>query len=346
MIPRRTSPGGRALATTSFVCLVLHAPAWGQDSDGQHGTARNNLAVPLVFAEGIGLLGVEVAEDTGLRPRPGEQVPMLPFFNPADLYVADGLAYYLQQSSSVWQAGWRAGGDAPESAAIEWSRNLLSHRWSPEARVNLGIVLPIELAIPMLSYPMVRLFGHGPTAVWGTTGTADLSSAATAFSAAATLTIEKISGPGGEAVPGRPALQTAVYEQFGDAAGPAAGLVGRVSRCGKVGYRYQWSLRDWAGPAEEKLGWWRLTFSLAAPARYELDTGSGVRRMHVKRNLRLSGVVIGTHEDETHDDEEVLFMPRMHGPFKSTLEIEIVGHGETHEDGEESCGGGDHQSAP
>jgi hypothetical protein len=306
----------------------------GQGGGSEHGAASNNLAVPAIFAEGIGLLGLPTSDDPGLRPRPDEEVPALPYFNPSDVYVGNGVTYYVQQSSNVWQADWRDGGADEESATIQWSRNLLSHRWSPQSRVPIGIVLDSDRPAAMTGYPMTLLFGHGSTAVWGTTGFTEPSLRSTVFSVVARLRIEKITGPGGDPVRGMPVIDTAVYEQFGKDPGPDDGLVGHVSRCGQLGYRYRWSLRDLSRTPEEKLGWWRLSFSVASPARYRVATDEGERRMHVNRNVRLSG--IGT---QTHDEEPPLFVPRLHGHIRSTLEIEVAQHGTGEDEEGDSCEG-------
>ena len=42
----------------------------GRGGGGEEETLRNNLSVPVVFAEGHGITGLPVGTDTGLRPRP------------------------------------------------------------------------------------------------------------------------------------------------------------------------------------------------------------------------------------------------------------------------------------
>src|SRR5690606_27358377 len=50
----------------------------------------NNLSVPLVLAEGHGLTGLPSGVDCGLRPRPGETNPSLPYLDESNFVVLEG----------------------------------------------------------------------------------------------------------------------------------------------------------------------------------------------------------------------------------------------------------------
>lgn len=134
------------LVVLPLVLLLICAPgarAQGGNGGGGGGSEPpeeglgNNLSSPVVFAEGMGVLGLPVSEDAGVRPRPGETNPTLPYFDPSSFYTLDGVKYYPQGTESTWQAQWEDGSGAPVSAIINWGDNLLARSWTTRSQIRV-----------------------------------------------------------------------------------------------------------------------------------------------------------------------------------------------------------------
>ncbi len=291
----------------------------GGEGDTGYG---NNLSVPVIFAEGYGLLGLPVAGDTGLRPRIGEPgYPALDYWHSSNVVIKDGVTCYPQQSESHWQADWSDGGPSDPlgtAAIVDWSDNLTKQEWTARSVIRVETVLyQNDSALSLRTYPMTFLFGSGPSEMQGTIPSPTWGSYRTLYSVCARLKIEKLIEPGGAVDLTVGGLDAAVYEKFGDD-GPG-GYSAEVNVSGKVIYGHNWMLAQADIPTEKKAGWWRLTFTLDPLAHYQLVPEGGVGTWYdVTRNATLASL------DPGDDLEEVMFRPVLVDPYTTTLEIEVI----------------------
>ncbi|MGV3519608.1 hypothetical protein [Luteitalea sp.] len=322
-----------AAAALTAQLLVLGSPVFAQSHGGGGGghaggggeeeTLGNNLSTPVVFAEGYGITGLPVATDTGLRPRPGETNPTLPFFDPDTVVVKDGVTYYPQASTSTWQAGWVAGQPSGEDVLVGWGDNLLSRTWNTRSVLRVETVLFQQASTALTSYPMTSLFGSKRAEVFGTTGTAVPSTYRTVFAVTPRLIIERITGPGGSVVRGLPRFEGAVATAL-ETDGPGE-YGAEVNGGGSVIYGFNWSIRQWDMPESDKAGWWRITFTLDPVARFSIvsEEGATPQTFTATRNVRLAGV------DPADLGTEFTYKPRLVNAWTSVLEIELTSGGAT-----------------
>jgi hypothetical protein len=236
-------------------------------------TLGNNLSVPVVFAEGHGITGLPVATDTGLRPRPTETNPTLPFFDSSTVVVKEGITYYPQQTASTWQAGWTVGAPGGEQVMINWGDNLLARSWNANSVIRVETVLYQQAATTLTGYAMTSLFGTQRDEVFGTTGATTQSGYRTVFAVTPRLIIEKITGPGGSVVPGLPRFEGSVAAAL-ESDGPGE-YSAEVNGGGSIIYGFNWTLRQWDMPQDQKAGWWRITFTLDPVAKFSVVTEEG-----------------------------------------------------------------------
>ena len=286
----------------------------GNPGGGEDEGLGNNLSVPVVFAEGYGVLGLPTSVDTGLRPRPEEPTSALTeYFDPNAIYIKDGVSYYPQQTTSHWRAAWRNGATEGETAVVNWSDNITRQKWTARSTIRVETVLYQSRPDTMNGWTMAYLLGKGPSELWGASGSIYASTYRTVYSVTARLKIQKISGPGGTLVPGIQSFDDAVYKNFGTD-GPG-GYSAEVNVSGNLIYGYNWTLSRWPLSTEQKLGWWRLTFTLDPTAAYTITPNPP---FEVGRNVQFSAVDPGDLEDEA------IFNPTLVDPHTSVLEIEIV----------------------
>jgi uncharacterized protein YjdB len=218
--------------------------------------AGNNLSVPLVFAEGIGLTGLPVATETGLRPLASEGIVVdaLPFFwsGNAPTYGV----YFEQQTFNVWQAEWVNGAGQPAyDAEIYWGDNLTVREWSATRPIRIEQSL-YATGLSLAGFNMFSLYGSGENEMFGTDG----STAAftpSIYTKDPQLIVEKLSGPGGQVV------ATVLSSTAGS----------EINVAGKVIYGYLLRLADWTPPSGvTRDGWYRLTFKLAATANVNITS--------------------------------------------------------------------------
>ncbi len=292
-------------AVTPNVAVVVTASGTGDDSYG------NNLAVPVVFAESHGMTGLLLSVDSGLRPRPEELVTTIPYFDPAHTYLLDGVVHYPQATPSTWQAEYAAGALEGEHVVINWSDNLLNTRWTPKSVIRIENTLYANGLVPMNAYTMHYLTGTGTTESWGSDATTYASTYRTIYSNTARLKIEKITRPGGDVIPNAASFNGSVYEKYGvDGEG---GYSAEVNVSGNLIYGYNWKLNSLPGNQNDKLGWWRLTFTLDETARYVID-GEG---FFVPCNTMIDSL-------DPIDLAGRYFKPTLVSSSTSVLEIEIV----------------------
>ncbi|MHB8079661.1 MAG: hypothetical protein ACYDIE_10470 [Candidatus Krumholzibacteriia bacterium] len=275
------------------------APADGAAKGGTV-TVGNNLSVPVFFAEGIGLSGLDVTVSTGMPGDAGD------VWGEAIDYL--GVMYYLQQTSNIWQADWvNAAGTPPVEVASDWADCLTHQIWDEHSIIRTEVVLfktdfaayQAAQTTPLTAYLMNFLYGDGLDEVWGTPLDANLGSggtiipadAATVYSSCARMMIQKLAWPADitnvptgivpdtytpeyEAYVASTFYNSAVYDRYG-----VDGITGAYSAelnvPGKVIYGYNWDLAHFKPPVTPKkdtpgfdwvsgvtkVGWWRLTFS-------------------------------------------------------------------------------------
>jgi hypothetical protein len=351
---------------TMFFYAVSAVDAYGQESGlsgevgaapkmpggvpgGDEGAFGSNLAVPLIFAEGYGFSGLPVTEpvteptgtklygNTGLR---NSDAPPGPFWSDIfeELYIKDGITYYMQKTSSAWQAEWRNGAGAPVGVIVDWSDNITGHVWSANSMIHVEHVLyqkPVDdLGNPtdlMTGYVMTHLFGARYSEKFGTTGETVLTNYRTVFTPNARLKIEKITGPGGDPDPlyngGLPVIDQAVYEGFG---GDGPGRYGsEVNGSGKLVYGYNFQLKKMTG---DKVGWWRLTFSIDPVATYSVaanETDPPVEYI-VNANTYFASLDPSDDKDDAKFRPVLRTSPTSSFSTESVLEIQVTaakGHG-------------------
>jgi hypothetical protein len=195
----------------------------------------------------------------------------------------------------------------------------LSQKWTPSAAIRVETVMYKSPIAPKAAYNMTLLASSGTSEYWGTDTLTHPSSYATVFSTNARLTIEKIDGPGGKPIAGAPCgLDSAIYERFG-LDGPG-GYSAEVNAAGTLIYGYNWQLNRCSATATQKVGWWRLTFSIDPVASYSIATTEGgiPQAFTVNRNVFLDS-------EDPGDKLGKYFKPVLYPSlFKSVLEIEIT----------------------
>jgi fibronectin type 3 domain-containing protein len=173
--------GGEGPASAEVSATPRGAPAAGGGGETGFG---NNLSLPLVFADGVGITGAVITGTdykdlaTGLRPTATDTADPFPYLNIADIYQLSNVDYYKQQSSSTWQASWINGKTGVQNVELDWGDNLVSAALSPNQVIRVETVLrqyPGGTSWPttdaMLAYPMAFLYGQGSTEMQGTIGT-------------------------------------------------------------------------------------------------------------------------------------------------------------------------------
>jgi len=241
----------------------------------------NNLSVPLVFADGVGVLGgVITGTDykdlaTGLRPTATDITDPFPYFNPADISSLNGVDYYEQQSSSTWQATWVNNANAgAQKVEVDWGDNLTSASLSSSQVIRVETVLRQYKGLPdanttswpvtesMLGYPMQLLYGTGEAEMQGTTGTAADATERRVFAATARLKIEKLDGAGNVLPSGACGFDGSIADGLALPDGSQElKYSSEINVGGSLTYGFNWRLNKCTGVAD-KTGIWRLTFSL------------------------------------------------------------------------------------
>ncbi len=218
----------------------------------------NNLSWPVIFADGIGITGVAVTDDPGIRPLATEEavVDALPFFWEGNVPNYAGV-YYEQQSSNTWAAVWEDGTGQPEyETQIYWGDNLTHQTWSASRPIRVEQALYATAIGTRTGYSMTYLYGEGPEEMQGTDGsTAEFIPLI--YTVGPQLIVEKLSGAGGSVV------ATVVDEAAGS----------EVNVGGRVIYGYNLQLKNWTPPSGvTKDGWYRLTFAIANGANVALSS--------------------------------------------------------------------------
>ncbi|MGE3617407.1 MAG: Ig-like domain-containing protein, partial [Gemmatimonadales bacterium] len=159
--------------------------------------AGNNMSWPTVFADGIGITGLAVATDPGVRPTTAEGIVVtaLPFFWSGNAPTFG--AYYEQQTFNTWRAMYLDGkGHAPFDGEAYWGDNLTVRDWSAARPIRVEIALSATGVGTLTGYPMTFLYGEGTTEMQGSNGTT-AEFVPLMYAVGATITVEKLTGQGG-----------------------------------------------------------------------------------------------------------------------------------------------------
>lgn len=222
--------------------------------------AGNNLSIPVVFADGVGITGQPVATDPGVRPLVTDTITVtgLPFFWAGNVPTYGN--YYEQQTFNTWRPEIVNGAGQPAyPAQIDWGDNLVSQTWSASRpiRVEQGLY---ATGMSLLGFNMTLLYGTGSQEMQGTDGTT-AAFTPMIYTPGALLIVEKLDGQGGSPV------ATVVNEVAGS----------EVNVSGKIIYGYNLKLDSWTPPAGvAKDGWYRITFRLATAANLNITSVADV----------------------------------------------------------------------
>lgn len=271
-------------------------------------TTGNNLSVPVVFAEGVGVTGELLTVETGLRPTAAEGITVdaLPFFfsgNTPDC----GTGFYCQGGPNVWQAEWVDGSTLGlQSADVGWGDNLTHHQWTTHSMIRVEIRMTAPAVGPLAGYNMPYSVGEGADEIQGTDGTT-APMVPNIYAVTPRLIIQKLDN-----VTLQPVLTVfdgAIWEAFGTD-GPG-GFSAEVNVGGAVIYGYNLQIRNISFPADiHKYGWWRLIFVL--------DDAGQVGGATIPRNVSLDRLVTGD------DTEPLLFTPMLDSQTQMTwLDIDV-----------------------
>jgi fibronectin type 3 domain-containing protein len=279
-----STAGGEGPASAEVSATPKGPPTGGGSGETGFG---NNLSVPLVFADGVGILGgVITGTDykdlaTGLRPTASDTTDPFPYLNPADIASLGGVDYYEQQSSSTWQASWVNNALAgAQKVEVDWGDNLSSASLSSSQVIRVETVLRQYKGLPvdgtswpttesMVGYPMQLLYGQGKAEMQGTTGTAADATERRVFAATARLTIEKLDGAGNVVPAGECGFNGSIADGLAMADGSQAPKYSaEINVGGSLTYGFNWRLNKCTG-LSDKTGNWRLTFSLDPSAKID-----------------------------------------------------------------------------
>ncbi|MGD9832636.1 MAG: fibronectin type III domain-containing protein [Piscinibacter sp.] len=288
--------GGEGPASAEVSATPRGSPGTGSGGGGDTGFG-NNLSVPLVFADGVGVTGgVITGTDytdlaTGLRPTATDTSDPFPYLNSADIYALNGTNYYKQQTASTWQASWINGKTAAQSVELDWGDNLTSASLSPNQVIRVETVLrqyPGGTSWPtteaMVAYPMTFLYGQGINEMQGTTGTTAAATERRVYTVVARLKIQKL-------VNGVPTdhacgFNGSIAEGLAVADGSQVPKYGaEINVGGSLTYGFNWRLNQCS--AGDKSGTYRLTFSL--------DDSATVGSATYNRNVAIENL----HSSET-----------------------------------------------
>lgn len=248
------NPTGLVTAVASGTVTITATAGTASDAveikvvgGGETETLGNNLSVPVVFADGVGITGSPVSEDPGVRPllTEGITIDVLPFWYSGN--VADYNTYFLQQGTNTWRPEILDGtGQAAYSASIYWGDNLTVKDWSAARPIRVEQALS-AVGLTMKGYNMTYLYGDGPTEMYGANGTTG-DFTPNIYTKDPQLIVEKLQSETGGVV--------------AQVVNVVAGS--EVNVAGKLIYGYNLRLSDWVPPTGvTRDGWYKITFRLA-----------------------------------------------------------------------------------
>lgn len=266
--------GGEGPASAEVSATPRGSPGTGGGGEDE-GAFGNNLSVPLVFADGVGILGgVITGTDytdlaTGLRPTATDTTNPFPYLSATDIFTLNLVDYYKQQTASTWQASWINGSLTMQDVELDWGDNLVSASLSVNQVIRVETVLrqykgdlngtSWANTVSMTGYPMQLLYGQGATEMQGTTGVPTDAIERRVFAVNARLKIQKL-------VAGVPTdhscgFNGSIAEGLALPDGGAQTKYGsEINVGGSQTYGFNWRLNQCT--AADKAGTWRITFSL------------------------------------------------------------------------------------
>ncbi|MDE2157401.1 MAG: Ig-like domain-containing protein [Gemmatimonadota bacterium] len=302
----------------------------------------NNLSVPVVFADGLGLTGLPVTVEgaphylnTGLRPAAAENllVDALPYFyagNVSDCAWPDGTRAYCQKGVNGWQAQWQDGSSAMQHATATWGDNILSQPLRTSSPVRVEVSLNDVTSGLLTGFNMQVVSGSGSTEQQGTDGHTSAMTP-TIYTVVPHLVVSKIDTAGGHTT-GDPVVDKSVIGSIGAEEGPGT-FGAEVNVGGKIIYGY--------GLRVTEAGWYRVSFILEGSATNGTVTAN--------RNVTIDAVTnTGSEESEGSGGGESGGAPTGDRPLPqvssdgSTTWIDIyVGPAQGSGEGGGGTGGGD-----
>lgn len=269
----------RAGPVSASISLRVAGSGGGEEGVG------NNLSVPVVFAEGVGLGGAAITpDDPGLRPLAEEEAGPLaagaePFWwegNEPDCGPdPENPTFFCQGSSNTWRAEWLDGSVGPQrSALVAWGDNLTHHQFDTHAPVRIEVVL-WDQDVTLQGFEMPFSSGEMMDEIFGSNGQI-IDTLPTIFSKAARLTISKLDDASynpetGEGEVLEDVFEGSIEEGWGSE-GPGS-FAAEVNGGGKVIYGFILRVQDvvLVTPEVHKYGWWRLKFSMDPGHNVSLD---------------------------------------------------------------------------
>lgn len=289
-----TARSGNASGT-----LELRVSGSGSGSGGGEEGLGNNLSVPVIFAEGIGLTLLPSITDPGLRPLAEEGV--VPTSNPFwyEANVPDCEIYYCQKGVNTWRAEWLDGtAGIPRSAFASFGDNLTHRTWNTHAPIRIEIAL-WDQGGNLQGFEMPYSVGSEATEMYGTNGVL-AAMQPTIYSPTARLVLQKLTNYNpntGQGDVAATVTDVALWENLG-AEGPGQ-FKAEVNVAGRVILGYSLTIRDLVLPTDvEKYGWWRIMLVL--------DSEANIGGTWLPRNTSLDGLVI-----PTVDSEPLLYTPKL-----------------------------------
>lgn len=198
--------------TGTITVTVSTTPGGGGGGGGETETTGNNMSWPVVFSDGIGVTGLAVATDPGVRPTSAEtaaaaELAAIPFASPSAVFwysgnAVDATGYYLQATANTWRAQLIDGtGQAKYDASAYWGDNL-----SGSASLKVGHPIRIEVALSATGVGTLQGYNmpyvanpSSPDEIQGTDGTLG-DFVPLIYTIGPTLVVEQLSGPGGSVI--------------------------------------------------------------------------------------------------------------------------------------------------
>jgi len=291
MLDRPTGPS--LLAPEAHLAVDADKYGGGNNNGGKGGGDTgfgNNLSVPVIFAEGIGLTGANVLSgttrlyaNTGLRPtlalEPLAYAELsandaLPFwYSGNDADPGGSYDVFWQKTANTWQAEWEGRPGGNTHVLVDWGDNLRSASLRTTSVIRVEHVLVANDATLLLGFPHDTVVNPSSAnelqGIFEDGNESDaVSMTPSVYSSRARLTIQKLAAQGGAVT--FTYFNEAAYDWFNNDG--AGGYGAELNVGGRVVYGYVWDMKKVVmPPGVEKDGWWRITFTLDAPSGVTID---------------------------------------------------------------------------
>jgi len=283
----------------------------GPQDDGSTEAAVNNLSVPVIWSDGVGMVlpgdpGIEMFTSSVITlDDNGESVTVYPQQDPGNSWQAES---YTAMSNNTVIIDY-----------IDWGDDLEAKSWPLGSKIRVETALYESLpdgALGMKSYDMYHIEGQGIDELWGTSSVSRAYNNeymdgynALIYSGCAKLIIQKITDTaepvwsddgeyGGQWVGSgvdAPLFNKGVWDS---SAGDSGGYSAEINVGGKVIYGFNWDTRILA----DGLGTYRITFALVDGAvMYKPDLNTA---MASSTKIYEETVVAATTADDGSDSGE------------------------------------------